>query len=815
MVSRSRHGLRSYMLFGTTALTLGAMPALNPAQAQTTPPGPAQAAAATPAGKVGLEEIVVTARKRKESLIRVPVSETALSSRDLQRYPTNNLQQIGQLAPQVIIAKTGGGGAGASLSIRGVGSSALDAGIDQSVAVVIDGLQITRGRIITQGLFDLSQVEILEGPQALFFGKNSPAGVIALTSQPPTATWQGYVRYGHEFNANENYVEGAYGGPINDVLSIRAAVRGDIEDGYIKNVAGPLAVGGDSVIRPGAEGNKEEPGIEETLGRLTVDYHPSEDFSAVLHVFGSAYRDNGETAGTEIKCNGGHPNTLDLTTGQVITDPYGDCKLNGRTALTALPAVRAAEYPGAGNGVPYTNYGSILTSLNMNWNLDWIKLTSVTGFVDYRNAGFDNFDYTSAGLVWGYNLDQDATFSQEIRAVTAFSGPLNFAFGLYVDDADRKTLGNGQLTPLGTDPRNGLYNNWTAVTQNHSNTYSGFAQATYAIRPNVELAVGARYSVDDKTFSGGDTYVQKQFAPFGIILPEGDILHGSYNDNNISPEATLSWHPEQNTTLYAAFKTAYKPGGFSNPSDFSIGNTAANLKFGAERAVGGEIGAKGLFLDNRLRLTATLYYYQFSGLQLTSFNAQQVAFYIQNAAKSLTEGGEFNAAYAVNNQLQLRAAASLNDAHYVSFKTAPCYSFEVNNAAGGCTTQDLSGRPLVRAPKFTSTAGISYDLPIGSGLALGLSTDVRYTTGYWMQENENPIGYQGAFFLLDAGIRLHPEDSNRWELALLGQNLTNKYYGVASNDKPLAVSTPGHPDDQIEVSIGRPMEVTLQGTYRF
>jgi outer membrane receptor protein involved in Fe transport len=85
-----------------------------------------------------------------------------------------------------------------------------------------------------------------------------------------------------------------------------------------------------------------------------------------------------------------------------------------------------------------------------------------------------------------------------------------------------------------------------------------------------------------------------------------------------------------------------------------------------------------------------------------------------------------------------------------------------------------------------------------------------------MQENENPISWQKGFVLLDAGIRLHPSDSNRWEIALLGQNLTNKYYGVASNDKPLAVNgTPGHPDDQIEVSIGRPCEITLQGTYRF
>ena len=155
--------LTASTLAGGWALAL-AVPAL----AQTAAP----AANADPRIQAtGDEQIIVTARRRDETVLNVPVAVTALSDKEITRYAATDLSKIGQLVPQVQIVRSGAG-TGGSFSIRGVGSSPGDAGIEQTVSVNIDGIQISRGRAVLQSFFDVQQVEVLKGPQALFFGKN-------------------------------------------------------------------------------------------------------------------------------------------------------------------------------------------------------------------------------------------------------------------------------------------------------------------------------------------------------------------------------------------------------------------------------------------------------------------------------------------------------------------------------------------------------------------------------------------------------------------------------------------------------------------
>ena len=753
-------------------------------------------------------DIIVTARKREETLINVPVAVSALNAADINRYQATDLTKIAQLVPQVIIAKTGGGGAGASFAIRGVGSSALDSGIEQTVSVNIDGLQVSRGRLATQGFFDVQQVEVLKGPQALFFGKNSPGGVISLRTNGATKTFQAYARAGYEFNADERYIEGAISGPISDTLGFRVALRADKMDGYLTNVAGPLVLPSDpGFIRPGA-GSRKSPSNREFLGRITLDWNPTDNFHAVLKVFGSDLKNNGETANNEVKCNAPPPQTLDLPTGTYVSDPYGDCKLNGIRSSTALPEGRAVNYPRSRDGRPYTDYKSILTSLTMDYTLGNAKLTSVTGYYKYNNGSFDNFDFSAVGAVWGFNQDISSAFSQELRLGTTFDGPINFVVGGYFESSKRNTLGNGMIASVGLDPVTGRYDNWSLITNNKGKTYSLFGQAIWNIMPNLELAGGVRWTRETKSVLVENTYVHSIFAGFGIVNPAGVQLNGRFRDSNFSPEATLTWHPTTRTTLYAAYKTGYKSGGFSNPSILSNGQTIQDLSFNPEKAKGGEIGAKGKFVDNRLTLNAAVYNYKFTGLQLTSFDADTVAFSIRNAAAARTKGVEVDANFAVNEKLTLRGAVGYNRARYLNFAGAPCYTAET--AAEGCVggVQDLSGTQLVRAPAWNVNGGASYDTPVTRGANLGLSVDGRYTTGYWMQENQNPLGYQKGFFLLSASVRVHEAD-DRWEVAVIGRNLTNKYYGVGSQDKTFA------PTNEVTVSMGRPREVALQGTVRF
>ena len=752
-------------------------------------------------------DIIVTARRREETMMDVPVAITAISADQLERTGSTDLQKIGQMMPQVILAKSGGGGAGASFTIRGLGSSALDAGIDQTVSLNIDGLQISRGRLVAQSFFDVQQVEVLKGPQALFFGKNSPGGVVSLRTKGATDTLEGYIRGGYEFRARERIVEGAISGPITDTLGFRVAARGSKMDGYIKNVAGPVTV----PSAPGFPGvgaaHGRDPGTKEILGRLTLEWKPTSNFDATFKLFGDRLRDNGETAGTELKC-AGNSRTFDILSGTYVNDPYGDCKLNGKRSLGAFNPALAANYPKSNGGVPITKYESVLTSLTMNYRTDTLAFTSVTGFWRYTNDGFDNFSFDATPIVAGANKDASQAFTQELRVNSNLGGSLDFAAGLYFESSKRDTRGNGFVANVGPDPRNGQYNNWQFLTSNSGKTYSAFGQLIWKVVDTVELAGGARWTRETKKTRQGNSFVNQNFAPLGITADEGVFTEGRFSDEQISPEATITWRPTQNTTLYGAYKTGYKSGGFSNPSILSAGQTVADLGFAPEKANGGEIGFKSELMGRRLRFNLTGYRYTFKGLQLTSFNPSPPSFTIRNAASARTTGVEADASFTATDGLTVRGAVGYNKAEYLNFDAAPCYAGQT--AAQGCsgTTQDLSGTRLVRAPAWNVTGGVVYDTPVGGGLAIGVNADARYTSGYWLLENQNPVGYQKGFATLNAGARLHAED-DAWELALIGRNLTDKYYGVAGAEKPFG--TP----DAVWVNIGRPREVLLQGTFRF
>ena len=206
---------------GTVADQAAAVQVPAPVEAAPTATTPRQPATA-PGGDEG--DILVTARQRSETLISVPVAVTAVTATQLARTGASDVIRIAQLAPQVQIARSASGG-GASFVIRGIGSQPQEPNLDQTVAINIDGVLINRGRVAQLGMYDLQQVEILKGPQALFFGKNSPAGVISIISAAPTDTLSGYAKAGYEFEARERFVEGAVSGPLGGGFKARIAAR--------------------------------------------------------------------------------------------------------------------------------------------------------------------------------------------------------------------------------------------------------------------------------------------------------------------------------------------------------------------------------------------------------------------------------------------------------------------------------------------------------------------------------------------------------------------------------------------------------------
>ncbi|MDH3642784.1 MAG: TonB-dependent receptor plug domain-containing protein, partial [Gammaproteobacteria bacterium] len=171
-----------------------------------------------------LEEILVTARKREESVRDIPVAVTAVSGEQLERYSLMRLEDVAELTPQLSIFR-GTAGNAASINIRGIGPTTTSIGIEQSAVVIMDGAYYGQGRIINEGLFDTAQIEILKGPQALFFGKNATAGAINIATNDPGEETEIIVGSGYEFDAEEWYVEGIVSGRINEQLGVRLATR--------------------------------------------------------------------------------------------------------------------------------------------------------------------------------------------------------------------------------------------------------------------------------------------------------------------------------------------------------------------------------------------------------------------------------------------------------------------------------------------------------------------------------------------------------------------------------------------------------------
>ncbi len=760
----------------------------------------------------GLDEIVVTARRRAESLIDVPVAVSALSQAALERAHVSDVTQIAQMTPNLLIVPASGGGGG-TISIRGVGSSYLDPGIEQSVGVVVDNISVGRGRFIMASQFDLQQVEVMKGPQALFFGKNSPAGVISISSADPTREFSAMARVGYEFEAEEKYAEAYVSGPITDQLLFRVAGKFSDVNGWIKNVvtAQPNPFYPGTLTTPSTG---DAPAYKSYSGRVTLKWEPTSDFNATFKFSANRLKGNGDDA-IEGFC--APPATslsgLNLVTGQQIVDPQSDCKLDKKRAQGALPSIVLANWAGAAknDGRSYNRLNTYIGGLTLNYDVsDNIKLTSVTGYTKLRGTNLGFYDLLSFASVASFQIEQTRTWSQEVRVVSDYDGPLNFVFGGFYENAKRFNIFQPILGFVGFDAANGgsaytFENRWN----NSGKTYAGFGQLRWKIVDQVELAGGVRYSKEKKEIEGANKYLNVLGGAFGL-LPVGQVVAKNLEFSNWSPEITLSYKPQPGLMTYLAYKTGFKSGGLSTPATISAayGTNPDVLAFNPEKSKGFEAGIKGELFDRSVRFDLTAYRYTFSDLQLTSFEPQLIAYFIKNAGKSRTSGVESSVTWRATQELTLNASASYNKAKYITFLNAQCYAKIVGTPACAAGFYDRSGQRLPRAPRYTFNAGGTYETEIGSGLKAGISGDAIYTSSFRTDEQGSPDGFVDSFWRFNASVHVGAEDG-KWDLALLGRNLTNEYYQLVSNDK-----TFGTPGEYGGFTL-RPREIALQATVKF
>ena len=792
--------------------------------------GMAQAAAdATPASS-SLEEVVVTARKKVENIQNVPVAVTAITAKQLNNFALTSIEKIAATTPQLQVTR-GSSGSGANISLNGIGSSFTSIGIEQSVAVDVDGVYYGQGRVLNEALFDMKQVEILKGPQSLFFGKNASAGVLSFSTADPTQTFEAMLRGSYETTAEEPTVEAYVSGPITDRFSARLAIHySDAQGGYYHNLAtaqpyttldlGTGAIASHTDPAPLARPQQEK----DLVGRLTLKYEVTNNLTDTFKATLDSYHIDNPTANTStFLCPGDNvagTAAFGTPAGFRQNAPTEPCGKNRDIYQNNLPADVAAVNPimNRHHGNLYQDYTSQAFTNILKYEGDEVTVESVTGYHHFINYFLGDYDFNGTvagqGGVYGAEKSENQAFSSELRAQTKFKGPLNFMAGFLFQATQLQfhqdvifntgVAGIADFTNLAQNNEND-YVTVEKRGRTNGDTYAGFAQVLWDITPELEFAAGGRYTYETKDSYFKQPYVLPAFQGVFVQAPPASVLSANQHFSNFSPEATLTWKPTSNITLYGSYKTGYKSGGFSisaldsvfgggfDPTTGkAIRTPVSALAFKPETPKGVEGGVKTTLLDGSLRLNVDAFDYVYDNFQVDFFDSVHIDYITKNVGSAETRGIEAQFDWAPREApgLRINGVLAYDDAFYSSFKKAPCFGGQTpaegctpNPADGGLPEQNLTGSRTQDAPNWTASLGADYERPIGSGLVIGVTGNLHYSSSYHLSQFGVPFDMQPDYVTLDAALRLSDE-KHRWELAVIGKNLTDEFVLTSGLDIP-------------------------------
>ena len=368
------------IIFGTT---IAVFSAIQPMQAS---------ALDKPAASRVTETVTVTARKQTETLQQVPVTVTAVGGADIERFAYDKVADITSRIPTLNV-QTGGSGSGASLSLRGVGSSYISAAFDSAVALDFDGMQVSSMRVLQSAFMDVRQIEVLKGPQSLYFGKSASAGVLSIKSADPTDDWEFGGKVAYEFEEDGLTTEAFVSGPVTDKFGFRLAARyNDIRTVWYNT--GPVA--------------DPRRGERNVNIRATFEFEPTDNFTANLKLNYIRHANDGAIQRSAMDCGAnGVPDSVFLLSGALPIPAGYPCYEPGKKPVFYLPdmapalSVQApAEGPDLNGGIPYGHSDIYFGVLKWDWNItDSLTLSSVTGYLDQSSQ--DNDSYSYGGVIAG------------------------------------------------------------------------------------------------------------------------------------------------------------------------------------------------------------------------------------------------------------------------------------------------------------------------------------------------------------------------------------------------------------------------------
>lgn len=743
-----------------------------------------------------LEEIIVTAQRREQSLQEVPISIEAFSGAELQQWGHRNMDELANFSPTVTVSPDV---LRSSITIRGFGAASADAlTIEQSSPTFVDGIHYGRTSQIKLAFLDLQSVEILKGPQPVYFGQNVIAGAFNLTTRKPTPEWNGY--FDSELSSNDTLkAEFGVGGPITDTLGIRVAGLYENSDGYLEDI-----ITGDTF-----------PHYKGYGGRMILQWNPNNAFQATLKAEASDINKGAEgsqicyRAGQVVEnVNRGLPAPqavlLPPPAGvgwDIYHKPVESCgtQYRGRDGIqipkgtypppdtvyertrtilvhTPPPVAALIPRPSSADGfredrAPY----SFESRENMEpWNLyldleyaldNGIVLNSLTGYDYYYREYLRDNRGTPFFANFQNRREDQYSLSQEFRISSPVGGTFEWMAGAYYQQVDYDIFSDS-IRPNTRAPRR--YNEgyedaeWKSV----------FGTVTYNfLGDKAALDVGARYQNSEKeTHIRG--YVAEWIQSDGTVIPyntrvnpttnsafmiyQGDIpigmtplrehsrVQGPHtglaDQTEFNPQVTFRFRPNEAHTVYAKYAESFKAAGF-NTGQATIPTEEA-YAFGPEFADTWEIGAKGDLLGGRARYSVTGFHQKITDLQLaeSQANPDNSLLNFNNAGAQRNRGVEFSVDWLPMDNWALSLNGALMDGVMLDYIGAACTDYELEFAdQTGCDpdteTIDRTGTQAPNTPDWKFVLQSSYTHPMANGYEVSANAKGYVSDGYFTDTN--------------------------------------------------------------------------------
>lgn len=791
-------------------------------------------------GEFGDRVIVVQARRQAESLQEVPVTVTAIGGDTLDKYQVDQVADVVSRVPTLNV-QVGGSGSGGQLSLRGVGSSNISAAFDSAVAFDFDGVQVSTMRLVQAGFFDTAQIDILKGPQSLFFGKSASAGVFSIRSADPTPDWEVGGKASYEFEEDGMVYAGYISGPLTDNLGIRVGGQYTDIDEYVELQPGT----------PAANGPFRS--TRDFVGRLTLDWETDFGLDANFKLQYFENENDGAIGHSDINCGpNGVADPIFLLGGALQIPAGNDC--NDRDGLYFTPdsapplagSVPTASGPSEAvgrNGVPFGETELWFARLRLAMGItDDMTIVSTTGFVDLDATDYDCYAYVgllAPGVPGGAGCSDPRNtleqYTQEVRLQSDLDGPFNFMVGGFFEwreqvfDTAQQAV---NISFLGPDPTlpladgtiaqgTGFTYDWDKVHTTTSEAYSVFGSVIIDLTDRLELSGGVRYTDEKKVNTIAVPFVHNLLEFINIGTPTAPVFIDSpafvndgffsgpirFSDSNWSPEATIKYEVSDDVNVFASFKTGFKSGGIDNsalPSNSLSQAVASNdfsaLIYDSETTIGGEIGVKSQFDNRNFTFNATAFYYVFDDLQVQNFDPVAIQFITLNAGEVTTRGLDISTTWRTPvDGLTLSGNLAYLDAYFSD-------TFIAGN--GGV---DLDGRDVARAPDFSGNIAFDWEIPLSNALELNLGGNAIYSDGYFTNEDDFTDFRQDSYVSFDARASIgHPD--GMWRLSLIGVNLTDQIWVNTSGGRPFL--EPGVGDDII-VTQNRGRQIFAEASFRF